>query len=110
MTSKINVPLAAPWITNSNKKAVMSCLKNPHLTDGPKLREFESKIAKYTGCKYAVGLSNATAALYLSLLSIGIKQGDEVVIPDLTFVATANSVLASFQSFSRRSRPQSSCT
>lgn len=94
MTSKINVPLAVPWITNSDRKAVMSCLKNPQLTDGPKLREFESKIAKYTGCKYAVGLSNATAALYLSLLSIGIKQGDEVIIPDLTFVATANSVLA----------------
>lgn len=94
MTSKINVPLAVPWITNSDRKAVMSCLKNPQLTDGPKLREFESKIAKYTGCKYAVGLSNATAALYLSLLSTGIKQGDEVIIPDLTFVATANSVLA----------------
>lgn len=94
MNSKSNVPLAVPWITNSDKKAVISSLENPHLTDGPKLSEFESRIAKYTGCKYAIGLSNATSALYLSLLSIGIKPGDEVIVPDLTFVATANSVLA----------------
>jgi len=94
MKNTIKVPLSMPWITNSDKKAILSCLKSPHLTDGPKLREFESKVANYVGSKYAIGLSNATSALYLSLLLIGIKQGDEIIIPDLTFIATANAVLA----------------
>ena len=94
MNSKLDVPLAVPWITNSDIKSIISCLKNPHLTDGPKLRKFESKIAEYTGCKYTIAVSNATSALYLSLLSMGIKKGDEVIIPDMTFVATANAVLA----------------
>jgi dTDP-4-amino-4,6-dideoxygalactose transaminase len=83
MNSKLDVPLAVPWITNSDIKSIISCLKNPHLTDGPKLRKFESKIAEYTGCKYAIAVSNATSALYLSLLSMGIKKGDEVIIVDI---------------------------
>ena len=94
MNSKLNVPLAVPWITNSDIKSIIACLKNPHLTDGPQLRKFESKIAEYTGCKHAIAVSNATSALYLSLLSMGIKKGDEVIIPDMTFIATANAVLA----------------
>jgi len=92
--SHIKVPFVLPEITNDDKKAILSALNQNLLTDGPKLREFETKFAKFTGAKYAVGVSNATAALQLSLKSIGIGKGDEVVVPDLTFVASANAILS----------------
>jgi perosamine synthetase len=91
----MNVPLYVPWLTNSDKKAVLSSLKNPQLTDGPLLRKFELEFAKYVGSRFAIGVSNGTSALHLSLLSIGIRSGDEVIIPDMTFIATANAVTLS---------------
>lgn len=89
----IKVPFFAPEITSEDKKAVLSALNSTLLTDGPKLREFESKFANFTGAKYAVGVSNATSALHLSLKACGIGKGDEVIIPDMTFVATASAVV-----------------
>ena len=90
--SSIHVPFFSPWITKSDKKAIIRALDSPLLTSGPKLERFEKEFAKFTGAKYAVGVSNATSALQLSLKSCGIKKGDEVIIPDLTFVATANAI------------------
>lgn len=89
----IRVPFFMPKITDADRKAINEALKSTLLTDGPKLREFESKFAKYTGAKYAVGVSNATSALHLVLKSLNIGSGDEVIVPDLTFVATANAIL-----------------
>ncbi|MEM3008140.1 MAG: DegT/DnrJ/EryC1/StrS family aminotransferase [Candidatus Nitrosotenuis sp.] len=80
-------------ITKEDKNAILTTLDSPLLTDGPKLREFESIFAKFAGAKFAIGVSNATAALHLSLKAAGIKAGDEVIIPDMTFVATAGAVL-----------------
>lgn len=93
--SKSNVPFFAPWITREDKKAVMDALNSSLLTDGPKLRQFESAFAKFTGARYAVGVSNATSALHLSIKALGIGKGDEVIVPDMTFVATANAVVLS---------------
>ena len=90
---KIRVPFFVPDISKSDKLAVMNALNSRMLTDGPQLRKFERKFAKYTGSKYAVGVSNGTAALHLAMKALGLKKGDEVIIPDITFVATANSVL-----------------
>ena len=90
---KIRVPFFVPDISKSDKLAVMNALNSHMLTDGPQLRKFELEFAKYTGSKYAVGVSNGTAALHLALKALGLKKGDEVIIPDITFVATANSVL-----------------
>ena len=90
---EIKVPFVVPEITNQDKKAILSSLNQNLLTDGPKLREFEKKFAKFCGANYAVGVSNATAALHLSLKALGIGHNDQVIIPDITFVATANSVL-----------------
>ena len=90
---KIRVPFFVPDISQSDKLAVMNALNSRMLTDGPQLRKFERKFAKYTGSKYAVGVSNGTAALHLALKALGLKKGDEVIIPNITFVATANSVL-----------------
>jgi len=64
------------------------------LTFGPQLEKFESDFSKYTKAKYAIAVSNCTAALHLSLKVLGIKENDEVIIPDLTFVADANAILA----------------
>ena len=91
--ARIKVPFIVPEITDNDKKEILSVLSQNLLTDGPKLREFEKKFGKFCGSKYAIGVSSATAGLHLSLTALGIKQGDEIIIPDLTFVATANSVL-----------------
>lgn len=91
--SSIKVPFFAPWITRDDKKAVLGSLNAPLLTDGPKLREFEKAFCKFTGAKFAIGVSNATSALHLSLKALGIGKGDEVIVPDMTFVATANAVV-----------------
>ena len=89
----IKVPFVLPEITNADKSAILSALNQNLLTDGPKLKEFENKFAKFTGARYAIGVSNATAALQLSLKAIGIGKGDEVIVPDLTFVASINAIL-----------------
>lgn len=94
-SKNIKVPFFAPWITKEDKKAVMNALDSTLLTDGPKLRQFEESFAKFTGARYAIGVSNATSALHLSLKAIGIGKGDEVIVPDMTFVATANAVVLS---------------
>jgi perosamine synthetase len=87
------VPLFEPWISKEDIKIMISTLNKPQLTDGPILRELELKFAKFVGSKYAIGVSNGTSALQLSLMSLGIGKGDEVIIPDMTFVATANAVI-----------------
>ena len=84
---------AMPMATASAPSAIAFAASAPFLTNGPKLDIFEQKFKKFTKSKYAIGVSNATAALYLSLKALGIKKNDEVIVPDLTFVATANVVL-----------------
>ena len=74
--SNIKVPFVLPEITNEDKRAILATLNQNLLTDGPKLKEFENKFAKFTGARNAVGVSNATAALQLSLKAIGIGKGD----------------------------------
>ncbi|WP_268544186.1 DegT/DnrJ/EryC1/StrS family aminotransferase [Candidatus Nitrosotenuis cloacae] len=93
--NSIKVPFFAPEITNQDCKMVLDALKKPLLTDGPILRKFEDSFSSFVGSTYAVGVSNATSALHLSLRALGIGKGDEVIIPDMTFVATASSVILS---------------
>lgn len=92
---KIRVPFFQPHIDNSDKTAVMNTLGATLLTDGPVLQKFENNFSTFTKAKFGVGVSNATAALHLSLKALGVGKGDEVIVPDMTFVATANSVLLS---------------
>jgi len=90
----MKVPLSKPWISKNDKSMIMRCLDNSQLTDGPILRKFESKFSKITKSKFAIGVSNGTQALQLSLVGLGIGKGDEVIIPDFTFIATANAVIS----------------
>jgi len=89
----IKVPFFLPQITSDDRKIIQSVLKNTLLTDGPILRNFESAFSKFTNTKYAIGVSNATSALHLSLKALGIKKGDEVIIPDITFIATSSAIM-----------------
>ncbi len=87
------VPLADLDFDQEEEQAVLSVLRSRWLTMGSITQEFEEEFAKATGVKHALALSNATMALHLACLALGIGIGDEVIVPSLTFVATANAVL-----------------
>ena len=89
----MNIPLSRPDITESEIEAVVGVLRTPHLSLGPKLAEFENRFASYIGVPHAVALSSGTAGLHLALLTLGVGQGDEVIIPSFTFIAVVNAVL-----------------
>ena len=70
----VKVPFFVPSITKRDKTVVMNALNSSLLTDGPKLRQFEKDFSKFTGAKYAIGVSNGTAALHLALNSLNLKK------------------------------------
>lgn len=80
-------------IDDNDIQAVIHVLKGDYLTTGPYVREFEEKVAKYVGSKYAVAVANGTAALHMACFAAGISQDDEVILSPMTFVASANCVL-----------------
>ena len=73
--------------------AVLDVLHSGWLTTGPRVREFEAKFARYTGAAQAVAVSSCTAALHLALAAIGIGEGDEVIVPTMTFASSGNAIL-----------------
>ena len=89
----LNIPLTRPYFDSEELNEVGKVLDSGWVSQGPKTKEFENKIAKYLGAKYAIAVTNCTAALHLSLLAIGIKKGDEVLVADFTFPATGHAVL-----------------
>jgi dTDP-4-amino-4,6-dideoxygalactose transaminase len=95
MSQKKFYPLAKPVLGKEEEKAVITAMRSGWITLGPKTGEFEQLFAKYIGCKYAVAVNSATAALHLALFDLGMKPGDEVIIPAFTFAATANTVIHS---------------
>ncbi len=87
------IPISEPSITQKEIDYVTDAVKSGWVSSlGHYINEFEKKFADYIGTKYALTTSNGTTALHLALVSLGIKKGDKVIIPDLTFVATANAV------------------
>ncbi len=83
----------SPIIEQPEIDEVVDSMKSGWLGTGPKVHKFEKMFCEYKGAKYAMALNSCTAALHLSMLAIGIKQGDEVIVPTMTFAATANSVI-----------------
>lgn len=77
----------------SDYLSVLKTLKSSFLTCGPRVEEFEQAICDYTGAKYCVAVSSATAALHIAMLAIDINQGDEVITSPITFLASSNCVL-----------------
>ncbi len=78
------------YITDDDIAAVVETLKSDFLTQGPKIKEFESNFATYCNAKYDVMVSNGTAALHLAAMALGIQPGDKVITTPITFVASAN--------------------
>ncbi len=83
-----------PWIGKEEKKAVAKYLSSGGwLTEFKETEKFEQLLAEYTGAKYACAVNNGTVSLFIALMSLGIGKGDEVIVPNLTMIASANSVL-----------------
>ena len=72
--------------------AIKDCFEKNWVMEGPKSKEFNTKICEIIGVKYGVFAPNGTLALYLALKSLNIGPGDEVIVPDFTFIASANAV------------------
>lgn len=87
------VPFFIPWITDKDKKAVLEALTSRWLTGGPRAKELEKMFANYIGVKHSVSVNSCTAALHLAMRALNIGPGDEVIVPVLTFAATANAPL-----------------
>lgn len=87
------IPYGRHFLDEDDVQAVVEVLRHGSLTQGPKVPEFEDTIARYVGAKYAVAVSNGTAALHLACLAAGIGRGDAVITSPITFVASANCAL-----------------
>lgn len=86
------IPYGRQCITDDDVKAVIDTLKSEYLTQGPKIKEFETKFAEYVGAKFAVAVNNATSGLHLATTALGVKPGDKVIVTPMTFAASANCV------------------
>lgn len=86
------IPYGRQHITEEDIKAVTETLLSTHLTQGPKIAEFEKKFAEYVGAEYAVAVCNGTAGLHIAALSLGLQPGDKVITTPITFSATANCI------------------
>jgi perosamine synthetase len=89
----MEIPMSRPLIEQDDIDEVMSVLKTPFLSMGPKTDAFENKFAEFVGSKYAVALNSGTSALHICMKALGISQGDEVITTPFSFVASANCIL-----------------
>ena len=87
------IPYGRQTIDEDDIKAVVDVLRSDWLTTGPKVAEFERAVADYVGAKHAVAVSSGTAALHAAMYALGIGKGNEVIVPPMTFAATANCVV-----------------
>lgn len=93
------IPINRPQLGEEEKREVLAVLDENALTSsardgGKRVRDFESLMKDYLGCRHVIAVNSGTAALHAALLAAGVKPGDEVLIPSFTFVATANAVVA----------------
>jgi len=89
----MRIPLSAPDITDADIEAVVSVLRTPRLSIGPRMVEFEAAVAEAAGVPHGIAVSSGTAGLHLCLCALGIDKGDEVILPSFTFIAAGNAVL-----------------
>src|SRR3954470_1317904 len=85
----LNVPFFRPDLGEQEIEEVVATLRSGWLTTGPRVRRFEEEFAAAVGARHAVGVSSCTAALHLAIETLGRKAGDAVLVPSMTFAATA---------------------
>ena len=88
----MSVPFFRPSISQAEIDEVVACLKSGWLTTGPRTKQFEAEFAAKVGAKHAIALNSCTAALHLALEAVGLNRGDLVLLPTMTFAATAEVV------------------
>lgn len=88
----MKIPFFKPLLTEREIESVVECLRSGWLTTGPITKDFEARFATYVGAKHAVALNSCTAALHLALEAIGLRRGEIVLVPTMTFAATAEVV------------------
>jgi dTDP-4-amino-4,6-dideoxygalactose transaminase len=88
----MQIPLIKPFINEEIKKKVLSVLESGFLTEGPVAREFEEVCRKYLGCKHCIVVSSCTVGIEMALHCLNVGPGDEVIVPDYTYPATADAV------------------
>lgn len=93
MTSDNRIPLSIPHLAGDEWSAVRACLDDNWLSSaGPDITAFENRFAETVGAAHAVATINGTAALHLAMIAAGVEKNDEVIVPAITFIATANAV------------------
>ena len=88
----MKIPIAKPYFGIEEQQAILEPLKTGWVVQGPKVQEFEKMVTRITGVEHAIAVSSCTTALHLALVGLGIANGDEVIVPSFTYVATANAV------------------
>jgi len=88
----MRIPLTRPYITQEIKDKVCEVLDSGYLTEGDVTREFEESVRDYIGCEHAIAVTSCTTGLEVALRALGVGPGDEVVVPDYTYPATASVV------------------
>src|SRR5262245_35412845 len=93
LTASPRIPVAAPLLDGRETEYVLECLTTSWISSvGRFIAEFEREFAKFCGVKHAIATNNGTTALHLALVSLGLQAGDEVIVPSLTYIASANAV------------------
>ncbi len=87
------VPITKPDLGEAEWQAVRRVIESGWVTQGPKVAEFEHEVARYCGAQHAVAVSSCTTALHLALICAGVGAGDEVIVPSMSYIATANAVV-----------------
>src|SRR3954463_2566263 len=90
---KLNVPITKPSLGEEEARAPFDSIKSGWVTQGPKVAEFEKAVAAYVDAKHGVATTSCTTGLHLALATAGLGQGDEVIVPSFTFIASANAIL-----------------
>lgn len=90
----MTIPLCRPYLTDELRREVLGVLDSGHLTEGAATRELEALVAEASGSRYGIAVTSCTVGLETALRNLGVGPGDEVIVPDYTFPATAQAVLA----------------